>query len=161
MIKIREINPDSSQEIDLVASRMRSTLVDVLGQDKGESMYTMDWLRNRVMWHLSPDRDAKVFLAEKDGEIVAQAIVRVEKNDNNVSYGYFSTIYVAPEFRNQGAARKLIQTVEAWCSGKGLPYVTYNTAEDNERLIELFKRRSYEIVARESEMVQLKKSLIQ
>jgi ribosomal protein S18 acetylase RimI-like enzyme len=158
---IREINPDSSQEIDLVASRMRSTLVDVLGKDKGESMYTMDWLRDRVMWHLSPDRDAKVFLAEENSEIVAPAIVRVEKNDNDISYGYFSTIYVATKFRNKGIATKLIQTVEAWCSDKKLPYVTYNTADDNDRLIELFKRLSYEIVARKSEMVQLKKSLNQ
>ncbi len=158
MLKIRELNPNSKEEIELVASRMRNTLIDVLGQEKAEAMYSMDWLRERVMWHLSAEKEAKVLLAEAD-EVVGQAIIRIEIDDKKDRFGYFSTIYVAPEFRSQGIAKKLIQRVEAWCSEKKLPYIIYNTAHDNDRLIEILRKFSYQIVTKTMDMVQLKKSL--
>lgn len=159
MIKIREINPNSKEEIELVATRMRSTLIDVLGEEKGSSMYSMDWLRDRVKWHLNLGSQAKVLLVENiAAEITAHAIVREENNPKG-KFGYFSTIYVAPESRDKGIAKTLINAVEIWCRQKNLPYMVYNTAENNHRLIELFKKFSFEIVARESDMVQLKKIL--
>ena len=53
-LKIREIDPTSKEEISLVASRMRETLIEVLGEERGTALYSMDWLRNRVLWHLDP-----------------------------------------------------------------------------------------------------------
>ena len=41
---IRAIDPQSRAEVELVASRMRQTLVEVLGEEVGGNMYTMDWL---------------------------------------------------------------------------------------------------------------------
>lgn len=61
-VKIREIDPILINEIELVATRMRQTLVEVLGPEKGTALYTMEWLLERVRWHL-----------------------------DNVPYGYFST----------------------------------------------------------------------
>jgi hypothetical protein len=39
--RIREINPESKDEISLVAQRMRQTLVEVLGDEKAASLYSM------------------------------------------------------------------------------------------------------------------------
>jgi hypothetical protein len=57
----RPIDPDSDAEVDLVAARMRETLVEVLGRERGEVMYTMEWLRARVRRHMHPSR--AVFVA--------------------------------------------------------------------------------------------------
>jgi hypothetical protein len=61
---IREISPDCEAEIALVARRMRDTLVEVEGPEAGGSLYTLDWLRERVRWHLNPQAAvARVYLA--------------------------------------------------------------------------------------------------
>lgn len=157
-MKIREIDPQSEVEVNLVAERMRQTLVEVLGKEKGESMYSMDWLIERVRWHLDQkNTDGRVFLSEdRAGRIVGQAIARI---DHGSSFGYFSTIFVEPAFRRNGVAVNLIKHVEDWFSKNGMPKIIYNTASNHVALISLFKSHGYEITDRESEMVQLAKIL--
>lgn len=158
---IREINPESKEEVKLVASRMRQTLVDVLGDERGESMYTMEWLVDRVLWHLDPKKTkAKVFLATGDKDhIVGQAIVRLESDTADSNYGYFSTIYVEPSSRGQGVATRLVETVEKWLLKNGIETVIYNTASDNSRLIGLFQFLGYHLFETHDDMVQLKKEI--
>lgn len=99
----REINSESHDEIALVASRMRQTLVEVLGEEKGTALYSMDWLLNRVRWHLDPNQTiGKIFLVEDNGtRILGQAIARIEYDENKAEFGYFSTVFVEPGSRFQ------------------------------------------------------------
>ncbi|MBI3557111.1 MAG: GNAT family N-acetyltransferase [Deltaproteobacteria bacterium] len=160
-IKIREINPESQAEVSLVALRMRLTLIERVGEEKATAMYSLDWLVNRVLWHLDPSQTtAKVFLAEdRDGRVVAHAIARIERDENGRAFGYFSTIYVEPLLRNQGLATSLLLKVESWLSEMKMPKIIYNTAANHEKLIRLFGRHGYSVTHRESEMVQLTKQL--
>lgn len=155
---IREIDPKSDFEIGLVAQRMRQTLVEVLGVDKGGSMYSMDWLVERVRWHLDPkNTDGRVFLSENNqGEVIGHAIARI---DFGSSVGYFSTIFVEPSSRRHGIAKYLIRHVESWFSRKGMPKVIYNTADNHAAVIGLFKSQGYSITHAEAKMVQLTKVL--
>jgi GNAT superfamily N-acetyltransferase len=84
---IRPINPDSSTEIELVAARMRQTLIEVISEEVGSSMYTMEWLIQRAKFHLDPAQcDGQIFVAElPSGEIVGHTIVRVEKESGEES----------------------------------------------------------------------------
>jgi len=159
--KIREINRHSDLEISLVASRMRQTLIDVLGEQKGRDMYTMDWLKERVLWHLDPTKSkAKIFLSENaQFEITGHAIARVERDESGIEYGYFSTIYVDSESRRQGIATALMETVERWFVERQMPKMIYNTATTNTRLIGLFNEHGYGVISSEGEMVQLMKVL--
>jgi GNAT superfamily N-acetyltransferase len=160
-IHIREIDRNSNEEITLVAARMRQTLIEVLGEEKGTALYSMDWLMDRVRWHLDREQtQAKIFLIETNSrEIAAHAISRVESDEKSVSYGYFSTIYVEPKSRNRGFAKALLHHVESWFSDIGMPKVVYNTAENHSKLIKLFESHGYQITHRESDMVQLTKTL--
>ena len=155
-MKVREIDPKSDAEIQLVAQRMRQTLVEVLGEEKGVSMYTMDWLVERVRWHLNAkNTDGRVFLSEnQSGEIIGHAIARI---DPACSFGYFSTVFVEPLSRRQGVAVSLMDHVENWFLERRMPKAVYNTANNHVALIGLFKRNGYEITHSESEMVQLTK----
>lgn len=159
-LRVRPIDPASEQEFELVAQRMRATLIDVLGEEQGAALYSLDWLRDRVRFHLDPARcEAAVLLAEREGQVVGQSIVRREGDAEGGEIGLMATIYVLPEHRRAGVASALVDAVEAWMSARGLRVAATNTGKHNERLIRLFEARGYAITTRTEDMVQLTRSL--
>ncbi len=166
----RPIKRDSVAEIELVASRMRLTLMEVLGPERGIAMYDMDWLINRVRWHLNPaNTNAEIFLAETaDQEVVGHTIVRLDLSPSppehpyqhdHSKYGIFSTTYVVPGLRRAGLANQLLEAGESWILAQGQSYAVTDTAADNGKLQLLFEKRGYSIIVHEGEMVRLGKSL--
>jgi len=153
---LRDIDPASDAEIALVAARMRDTLVEVLGEERGRATYTLDWLRDRVRFHLDPARVGRVVLAEEAGAIVGHAIARVERDEAG-PYGWFSTIFVIPEARRRGIAVALADETEAWLLGRGLDRLAYATGAHHRRVIAFFERRGYRARAPEGEMVLLER----
>lgn len=154
-MRIRRINPHADTEIDLVAARMRLTLMEVIDPQRGDAMYTMDWLRDRVRYHLDPSRQAAVFLAEADdGTIVGHTIVRVQREDDG-EVGLFSTTYVVPEARRDGIAQALLQRGEDWMRAQRMTRAATYTSKSNEKLIRLYESRGYAIDLRSDEMVRL------
>lgn len=160
---IRELSSDSETEILLVGQRMRKTLIDVLGEEKGCALYTVEALIDRVRWHLdTAKRNGRVYLSQDElGNITGQTLARVETDETGTEFGRFSMVYVEPEFRRRGIAAQLISTVEHWFQDLGMPKIIYNTGETNQRVIDLFCRRGYRVTYwnREGEMVQLTKTL--
>ena len=146
--RVRPIDPRADAEIDLVAARMRETLVEVLGEARGGSMYTMEWLRQRVLFHLDPRRStAQVFLAEDvDGAVTGHTIVRVERGDDGRAFGLFSTTFVAPAWRRRATATALLLRGEAWMIDQGLPEAATWTSDANVKLIALYRKHGYAIV---------------
>ncbi|CAN0477795.1 unnamed protein product, partial [Phaeothamnion confervicola] len=103
-VRIRELKID---EIDIVAGRMRETLLEVLGYCE----YSLDWLRERVKFHLQV---GAVFVVEAD-RILGHTIVREEDGK-----GLFSTTYVLPESRRLGVADALLDRGEEWMRSRGM-----------------------------------------
>ena len=132
-VRIRAINPQSSAEVELVAVRMRQTLVEVLGEEVGGNMYTMDWLVQRVFWHLDPSQCVgQVFLAEDDdGHIIGHTIVRIERDGTDGVVGLFSTFFVEPGSRNRSTATSLVAHGERWMMDHGMRTARTYTAETN------------------------------
>ena len=155
---IRELRPDNDSEITLIASRMRETLIEVLGHVKGDSMYTKEWLEDRVRFHLAPERIAEVFLAECDADIVGHTIVRVE-SDEDGEYGLFSTTYVLKAYRRQQVANALLLRSEQWMRTQGLKRAATNTSDSNVKLINLYEHHGYKVLLRAHQMVHLSKIL--
>jgi GNAT superfamily N-acetyltransferase len=166
-VYIREIAPDCESEIELVARRMRETLVEVEGEEVGGSLYTMDWLRERVRWHLDPlTAVAKVYLAiDADQQVLGHTIVRRETDEAGRPFGLFSTTYVLPSARRRGVARLLLAAGEDWMRQQGLPRAATWTSETNVRLINLYRSHGYSQTARDVHevtatwMVRLEKTL--
>jgi GNAT superfamily N-acetyltransferase len=157
-IIVRPIDPGSEQEIDVVAERMRATLAEVLGDD-GYNMYTWDWLRSRVRWHLQSDQCAgRVLLAvDSTDAIIGHVIARVEEPLTTTPVGLISTIYVCPSFRRRGVAKALLDAVEAWLTDQRVASFATDTSESNRPLIELFVQRGYAVTfhSAEKQMVRL------
>jgi GNAT superfamily N-acetyltransferase len=142
---IREIAPDDEGEIDLVAQRMRDTLIEVEGPEVGGAMYSMDWLRDRVRWHLDPSKVlAKVYLAlSVAGDIVGHTIVRRETGEAGAHFGLVSTTYVIPASRRDGVAQQLLEAGERWMESLDLPSSSTWTSTTNAKLIGLYEKNGY------------------
>ncbi len=142
---IREINPLADDEIELVAQRMRATLIEVEGPEAGVALCSMDWLRDRVRWHL--DRDsvtAKVFLAVlPNGDIIGHTIVRRELDQAGNAFGLFSTTYVIPTARRGGIADVLLSAGERWMREQSFGSAATWTSSTNLKLIRLYARHGY------------------
>jgi GNAT superfamily N-acetyltransferase len=160
-MRIRRINPQSEEEIVLVAKRMRETLIEVLGEERGGNMYSLEWLKHRVLFHLDEDRcKGAVFLAENQSkEIIGHCIVRVDKDEHDREVGLFSTTYVMKKSRRAGTASELLRCGEEWLKEKGITEIITYTDEMNKNLIELYKRHGYKITEQyaEEKMIKLSK----
>jgi GNAT superfamily N-acetyltransferase len=159
---VRPLGRSAAGEIELVAQRMRLTLIEVLGLAMGADLYSLDWLRARVRWHLDPARcTGEVLVAEAAGEIAGHTIVRLEPDPSGETAGLFSTVYVVPEARRRGIANALVEHGEAWLASHHMTTFGTSTSATNTPLIALFAKHGYDIVLRvpESNMVHLSKTL--
>lgn len=159
-VPIRPLDPGCPAEVELVAARMRLTLIEVLGEERGGSMYDLEWLRERVRWHLDPGQcTGEVFLALGPGGAVSgHTIVRVEREGAD-AIGLFSTTFVAPEARRRGVATALLDRGEGWFRERGLPEAVTYTDRLNARLIRLFEGRGYRRREVANDMVRLARPL--
>ncbi len=152
-MRLRPLNAGEAAEVELLASRMRDTLVEVLGEARGSGMVDHDWLVERVRFHA---RVGLVVVAERDGAIVGHAMAREEDG-----VGHFSTIYVEPASRRAGVAGALVRRVDAWFAERGLPSARYSTDQDNAPLLALFAKHGYAAAETDaaSHMVKLTRRL--
>ncbi len=159
--RIRPIDAANAAEIQLVAQRMRQTLIEVLGEARGSAMYSPAWLEQRVRWHLDGHATTgEVLLAETlDGVIVGHTIVRIDQDEAGAPVGLFSTIYVDPAFRNAGVAQRLVTCGEAWMVRYALSRAVTYTDVDNIKLQTLFRARGYVMKAMPDDFVELSRAL--
>ncbi len=129
---------------------MRSTLIEVEGEQVGHSLYSMDWLRDRVKWHLdnSGVTTAVLLAIDENSLIVGHTIVRKEIEENGEVSGLISTTYVLPEFRRHGIAEKLLFSGENWMKQNKLDIAATWTSSSNNKLIKLYEKHSYCQVAK-------------
>ena len=159
---LRPINPESDAEIALVAQRMQLTLMEVIDEERGKAMYGLEWLIDRVRWHLDARQcTGAVYVAERANDVVGHTIVRVDQDEVSNPMGLFSTTYVAESARRIGIADALIAKGEGWMREQGMRVAATQTAETNTPLIRLYEKHQYSIILRipESKMVRLGKVL--
>ncbi|MBS2035890.1 GNAT family N-acetyltransferase [bacterium] len=154
---IRHLDIARPEEILWVAERMRRTLIEVLGRAEGEALYTMDWLEQRVRYHLNGERClGAVFISSlPDGCRLGYTIVRQELD----GLGLFSTTYVERSWRRQGVAQALLQRGEEWMRQQGLRQAVTYTADHNLKLQKLYLARGYLLEAAENGFVRLQREL--
>lgn len=152
MLTIRALDPSDPAELEWVAQGMRATLIEVEGEAVGSAIHSLDWLRERVRWHLHHPC-AAVWLARQGEHIVGHSIVRAEapgpaETLSPGRWGLVTTTYVAPDARRHGVAQRLLAHDEAWMRAQGLDHVRTWTATGNRPLIALYERHGYAIVQR-------------
>lgn len=160
-IRIRALNPEAAEEVELVARRMRETLMEVLGEDRGRELYALSWLEKRVRQHLDPEElTGEVFLAEaNDSVVTGHTIVRLDDDGFGNPIGLFSTVFVAREHRRAGIARALLDRGERWMLAHGRNRAVTYTDEANKPLQRLFIGHGYSMVPMPRNFVALSREL--
>lgn len=146
-LHIRDIDARSGDEIDLVAARMRATLVEVEGEDGAARLHSPPWIRERLLWHVSnAETPSRVLVAAwPDGRVVGHTILRRDVDAAGRPVGFVSTTYVVPEARRHGIAQRLLEAGEAWFRALGLTRASTWTSATNAPLIGLYRRHGYAI----------------
>ncbi len=146
---IRDIASRFSDEIDLVASRMQATLVEVEGAANAARLHSAQWIRERLLWHVqNPDVTGKALVAVlPTGEVIGHTVLRRETDSTGTHFGLFSTTYVVPPFRARRVASRLLLAGEAWFRELGLLTASTWTAQTNTKLIRLFSQHGYQITS--------------
>lgn len=161
MFTIRPIDPNSLSEIETVATRMRDTLIEVLGEDRGAQMYTLEWLIDRVRFHLDRDRcTGEVFLAtNSSGDILGHTIVRLDQEENSNLIGLFSTFYISPNHRQMGIGRAFFSAGEQWFCQHGMALAVTYTHPTNIGLRTLAEKIGYRCDPINEDFVRLSKPI--
>lgn len=161
VVRVDRLSPDDDATIDLVAQRMRLTLVEVLDEERADEMFEHEALVERVRWHLDRDvaRHAEVFIAAIDGEVVGHTMVRVETVDDE-ELGLFATTYVVPSARRAGVATSLLQMGEAWMRERAIRTAATFTDADNERLLAFYRAHGYECTQVDDEWATARRALV-
>lgn len=160
-VRIRAVDPAAQDDVEIIAERMLTTLVEVLGEEAGGSMYTLEDTTQRVLWHLDPDEVvAQVFVAETaQGDIAGHTIVRIDDDGEGREIGLFATTYVVPECRGAGVASSLLDAGEAWMLEQGQVLAATYTDKQNTKLQRLYLGRGYRMTTMPNDFVKLAKSL--
>jgi ribosomal protein S18 acetylase RimI-like enzyme len=85
--------------------------------------------------------EAIILAAEDDGKIVGYAYARLEGRDWNAlldAHAALHDIFVAPDARRKGVARRLLAAVRERAQGKGAPRLVLHTASKNQSAREFF-----------------------
>ena len=158
---VRALVPGAVQEVELetIAERMGQTLTEVLGSERGGTMYSREWLLDRVRFHLNPQLcTGAVLVYELNGALVGHAIVREQQEEwqgETRTIGLLSTIYVLPANRGAGVASKLLDAAEAWFAEHGLHEMVTYTAPWNTGLQRLMNSRGYTCTPVNEDFVRL------
>jgi GNAT superfamily N-acetyltransferase len=144
---IRPIAPECAAELELVAGWMQATLTEVEGQENAARLHSLEWIRERLRWHLdNPEVCARVLLATiGEGKIIGHIILRREHDPDGSGYGLISTIYILPDYRRLGIADRLLMAGEAWFVGLGLGRSSTWTSATNPKLIRLCEKHGYAV----------------
>ena len=154
------VGVDDDDAVARIATRMRLTLVEVLGAARGEAMYSLDWLEARVRWHLDRQPEAAAVLgAFVGGDLVGHTLVRIEAGADGVDHGLFSTTYVDPAHRRGGVAGALLDAGEDWMRSRALRRSVTYTDADNAKLIALYRGRGYGLHPEADHFVRLQRPL--
>jgi GNAT superfamily N-acetyltransferase len=87
------------------------------------------------------DGSFRVWLATDEDRVVAGGAVVIspwpaQPHDVECRRATILNVYTDPEYRRRGVARKLMQTIIAWCQREGFPRVTLHASDDGRRLYE-------------------------
>ena len=97
---------------------------------------TADYLKTAI-----PDGSFRSWLACDDGKVVAGGAVIVSPwpahaYEPQCRRATIMNVYTEPEYRRQGIARQLMQTMIAWCKQQGFARVTLHASEQGKALYE-------------------------
>ncbi len=89
------------------------------------------------------DPAARIFVAEKGGNIAGITFAEVRRDPVGYSYGYISNIMISEAARGQRIGTNLLQLASSFLSNLNVPKIWANVNHDNAEMQDLFERQEF------------------
>lgn len=150
--KVRAIYKNSKEELDLITSRAMDTVLETIPEFEGNpdlahkafSNFTHEQM-SEMFQNTFSSSDHEMYVAEdkQTHQILGHSIFSVKEDEEGKKYGFWFSMYVAPEFRKNGVASALVGEQENWWKSKGVECVLGHTHAKNMKLQSLIKRLGF------------------
>ena len=110
-----------------------------------EQCFEQEAFTKRQISYLLTDYNTIALMAKTDNDIAGFIIAQVEIEENT-EFGHIITINVAPSYRRQGTATKLVCEIEKLLKQKGITQSRLEVREDNKHAIKLYQKLGYHTV---------------
>lgn len=130
----------SVADAELLGAHRRLMLLDN-GSEDGETMEAMlsrfrEWIRPRL-----ESANYRAWIVEDDGEPIASASLWMKEVQPRLGMEvdaapYVLNVYTAPDYRQQGLARRMMEAILETCRLEGMPTVDLHTSESGRHLYE-------------------------
>jgi len=112
-----------------------------------EKCFDREAFSRRQISYLLTDYNTIALAAKIDSNITGFIIVQVEVEENT-EFGHVVTINVAPDFRRQKIATKMVHEIENLLKQKGISECRLEVREDNHVAIKLYQTLGYHTVGK-------------
>ena len=127
------IRPAELSDIPTLLAHRRGMYRD-MGQTGEGEMKQMLAAAERFLCTTLADGSCRAWLAETEGRVAGGGAVHILPwipgySDPSPRRAYVHGVYTEPEFRRRGVARKLMETIVAWCRDAGFRSVTLHASD--------------------------------
>ena len=135
-VTIRKATEDDVPEL----VRQRKLMFESMGIDDHIKLQSTSILsRNYFLEGLKNNKFQGWVAITKEGRIVSNAGVIIDHHPpgpNNLTgkIAYIFNLYTLKEYRRQGIARKIMETILEWIKEEGIPIVSLHVTDDGEKL---------------------------
>ncbi len=123
-----------------------------------EKCFDQEAFSKRQIAYLLTDYNTIALVAKTNSNIAGFIIVQVEVEENT-EFGHIITINVAPNFRRQKIATKMVHEIENLLKQKGINECRLEVREDNHVAIKLYQTIGYQTVGKLERYYGLKHGL--
>ena len=123
-----------------------------------EKCFDQEAFSKRQIAYLLTDYNTIALVAKTNSNIAGFIIVQVEVEENT-EFGHIITINVAPNFRRQKIATKMVHEIENLLKQKGISECRLEVREDNHVAIKLYQTLGYQTVGKLERYYGLKHGL--
>ena len=145
-ISVNEFNMREAtlDDLTVLVRHRRVMFVEATGAKGDKELDIMDHGYQRHIQKSLPIDTFKAWIIEtKEGKIAASGGITVYEQpprpqDETLRYVYVHSIYTEPEYRRQGIARKMLNTIIEYCREKKFKTLTLHAVEASKSLYESF-----------------------
>ena len=112
-----------------------------------EKCFDQEAFTKRQIAYLLTEYNTIALAAKVDSNILGFIIAQVEVEENT-EFGHILTINVAPKYRRQKTATKLLNEIETLLKQKGITECRLEVREDNNPAIKLYHTQGYQTIGK-------------
>lgn len=118
----------------------------IIAERPYDSTLKDDPLQYYNLEELITSSSSEVFVAEKDGKLIASGYARIQPTKQytkHAHYAYLGFMYVQPEFRGQGLNQKIMDALKSWTKEQGLTEMRLEVYVDNAPAIRAYEKYGF------------------